>query len=140
MKDEGLRSHQLSVISYHQPPPIPQSPPLAKRRVGSPPIPSTSDLLGGDLIYLGIEPKTDRLCCEVSFPPLTSDPSISQSPFPNYHSLTPYLPYISALLNYSFQETLINRAYVSRSLDYNVCHYFFYALSLHWMEIASKRQ
>ncbi len=46
--------------------PIPQSPPP-----------------GGDLIYLGIEAKRDRLCNEVSFPPQSPNP---QSPIPIPHS------------------------------------------------------
>ncbi len=51
-------SYQLSVISY------PQFPP------------------GGDLIYLGIEAKRDRFCCEVSEPPQFPNSPIPQFPNP----------------------------------------------------------
>ncbi len=51
MKDEEVISYQLSVIINHPQFPIPHSP-----------FPS-----GGDLIDLGIEPKIDRFCNEVSF-------------------------------------------------------------------------
>ena len=55
MRDEGLRSNQLSVISYQ----------LSVFLSPKSPIPQF--LPGGDLIDLGIEAKADRLCNKVSF-------------------------------------------------------------------------
>ncbi len=57
MKDESVISYQLSVIIYQY---FSHSPTLTS--LPNSPIPP-----GGDLIYLGIEPKIDRFCNEVSF-------------------------------------------------------------------------
>ena len=59
MKDESVISYQLSVIIYQY---FSHSPTLTS--LPNSPIPP-----GGDLIYLGIEPKIDRFCNEVSEPP-----------------------------------------------------------------------
>ncbi|MDJ0530923.1 MAG: hypothetical protein QNJ70_00285 [Xenococcaceae cyanobacterium MO_207.B15] len=67
MKDSEVISNQLSVIIYQY---FSQSPTLPNS-----PIPQFPP--GGDLIYLGIEAKRDRFCCEVSEPPQSP-----QSPIP----------------------------------------------------------